>query len=87
MNWSLLGLKRLTPTIMHKCLGTLLHFWGVFLSTQAHPLPYHITIAGRVYPEFCIRWGGGGGWGAGGLQENFKKDALFYEGTQNDRKI
>ena len=21
------------------------------------------------------------------LQENFKKDALFYEGTQNDRKI
>ena len=39
MNWSLLGLKRLIPTIMDKCLGTLLHFWGVFQFTQAHPSP------------------------------------------------
>ena len=27
------------------------------------------------------------GWGEGELQENFEKDALFYKGTQNDRKI
>ena len=26
------------------------------------------------------------GWGERELQENFEKDALFYKGTQNDRK-
>ena len=66
---------------LRSCTNVLGHFCISGAFSYPHrptPLPYHITIAGRVYPEFCIRWGGGGG---------FKKDALFYEGTQNDRKI
>ena len=37
----------------------------------------------RIFPEFqlCI------GWGEGELQENFEKDALFYEGIQKLQKI
>ena len=67
---------------MDKSLGTLLHFWGVFQFTQAQPLPSpHKQCWMRVSRIFfgfqlCI------GWGEGELQENFKKDALFYEGTQ-----
>ena len=64
------------PTIMDKSLGTL---W--------HPT----SNIGRVYLEFFFEFqhcmypyrvkGGGGGIE---LQGNFKKDALFYEGTQNE---
>ena len=68
---------------MDKSLGTLLHFWGVFQFTQAQPLPspdkQNWTRVSRIFfSEFqvCI------GWGEGELQENFKKDARFYEGTQ-----
>ena len=36
----------------------------------------------KNFPQFqlCI------GWGEGELQQNFEKDALFYEGAQNDRR-
>ena len=59
------------PTIMDKSLGTLLHFWAFSNSHRPNP---------RI---FCTRIG----WGEGELQENFEKDELFYERTQNDRKI
>ena len=40
----------------------------------------------RLFCEFqlCILWGGGGGvvGKEGELQENFEKEAIFYEGTQ-----
>ena len=67
---------------MDKSLGTLLHFWGVFQFTQAQPLPSpHKQCWMRVSRiifgfQLCI------GWGEGKLQENFKKDVLFYEGTE-----
>ena len=72
---------------MDKSLEGLLHFWGVFQFTQAQPLPSpHKQCWMRASTSFsdfqrCI------GWGEGELKENFEKDALFYEGTQNDRKI
>ena len=64
-------------------LGTLLHFWGVFEFTQVQPLPSPQkqcwTRVPRIFSEFqlCI------GWGEGELQENFEKDALLKEGTEN----
>ena len=69
---------------MDKSLGTLLHFWGVFQFTQAQPSPHPTNNVGRVYPEFfpsfnfvhCI------GWGEGELNESFKKDDCFNEGTK-----
>ena len=79
MNWSLLGLKRLTPTIMHKCLGTLLHFWGVFLSTQAHPssLPHNHcwTRVSRILHK--VRGGGGGVGGRGDCKKISKRMHCF----------
>ena len=58
-------------TIMNKSLGTLLHFWGFFQFTQVQllPSPHKQGWTGKLY-----RVGGG----EGRLQENFKKDALFY---------
>ena len=67
---------------MHKSLGTLLHFCGVFKFAQAQPLPsphkQRWKGVSRIFPEFqlCI------GWGKGELQDNYEKDALFCEGTQ-----
>ena len=78
MNWSLLGLKRLTPTIMHKCLETLLHFWGVFLSTQAHPssVPHNHcwTRVSRILHK--VRGGGGVG-GRGDCKKISKRMHCF----------
>ena len=69
-------------------------FLGVLQLTQAQPLPSPhkqcwtrqepikcMTRVSRIFSEFehCV------GWGEGELQEKFEKDALFYEGTQNDR--
>ena len=64
---------------MDKCLGTLLHFWGVFQFTQAHPSPLPHNQCWTRVSRILHKVGGE-------LQENFKKDALFYEGTQNDKK-
>ena len=72
---------------MNKSLGTLLHLWGVFQFTHAQPLPsphkQHWTLVSRIFSEFqrCIVWG------RGELQENFKRDLLFYGGIQNLQKI
>ena len=66
---------------MDKSLGTLLHFWGIFQFTQAQPLP---SPHQRVSTLYGVKGGVGGG---GEMQENFEKEALFHEGTQNDRKI
>ena len=85
-------LKIRVPTIMEKSLGTLLRFWGVFRFTPVQNLPSPQNNVGRVYPEFFFRvstlyrvGGGGGGRTAGKFRKGFS--ALFYEGTQNDRKI
>ena len=54
---------------LRSCTNVLGHFCISGAFSYPHrptPLPYHITIAGRVYPEFCIRWGGGGGIGGRG---------------------
>ena len=71
---------------MDKSLGTLLHFWGVFQFTQAQALPSpHKQCWTRVstfFSEFQLSLG----WGEGELQENFQKDAPFYEGTQKWQK-
>ena len=82
-------LRRLVnkTTIVDKSQDTFA-FLGVFQFTQAQPPPSPHkqcwTRVFRMFSEFqhCIRIGWGGG-GEGELQENFEKDALFYEGTQN----
>ena len=72
----------LISTIMDKSLGTLLRFSGVFQFTQVKPLPsphkQRWTHVSKISSEFqlCIGWGG-----EGELQQNFEKDALFWEGT------
>ena len=45
------------------------------------PLTPQTKLDVQMFSEFqlCIGWVGGG---KGEQQENFKKDALFYEGTQ-----
>ena len=63
-------------TIMDKSLGTLA-FLGVFQFTQVqHPFPSPhkqcCTRVSRIFPLYGV--------GEGKLQENFEKDALFYEG-------
>ena len=51
--------------IMEKSLGTLLHFWGIFQFTHAQPLASRYkqcwTLVSRIFSEFrlCIGWGGG----------------------------
>ena len=72
------------PTIMDKSVGTLLHFLGRF-PIHTGPTPpltpqtmLDACIVSRMFSEFqlCIRWG------EGEVQDNFEKDALFYEGTE-----
>ena len=62
-------------------------FLGVFQFTQAQSLPSPHkqcwTRVSRTFSEFQHRIG----WGEGEQQEKFEKDALFYEETQNERKI
>ena len=76
----------LFQTIMVKSLGTLLRFGGVSQFTQVQRLPSPHkqcwTRVSRSFSEFqlCI------GWGEGELQDNFEKDALFYEGTEKWQK-
>ena len=64
-------------TIMNKSLGTLLHFWGIFQFTQVQllPSPHKQGWTGKFFRVSTLYRVGGG---EGGLQENFKKDALFY---------
>ena len=64
-------------TIMNKSLGTLLHFWGVFQFTQVQllPSPHKQGWTGKFFRVSTLYTVG---VGEGGLQENFKKDALFY---------
>ena len=44
------------PTIMDICLGTFLHFWGVFQFSQARPLPSPhkqcVTGVSRIFSKF-----------------------------------
>ena len=53
--------------------------------TPPLPSPHkqHWTLVSRIFSEFqhCIVWG------RGELQENFKRDLLFYGGIQNLQKI
>ena len=61
---------------------TLLHFWGVFQFTQVQPLPsphkQSWTYVSRIFSLFQLCMGEG----EGELEENFEKEALFYEGTE-----
>ena len=74
-----------TTKIMDKSLGTLLNFFGVFEFTQVLPLPSPHKQCWTHVSRFFFRvstlyrlWGE--------LQENFEKDALFYEGTEKWQK-
>ena len=62
------------------------HFWVIFQFTQVQPLPSPHkqcwTCVSRIFFEFQLCMG----WGEGELQENFTKDALFYEGTKKWQK-
>ena len=64
-----------------KVLGHL-HFWAFSNSHRPKLSPHPQNNVGRVHPEFflCI------GWEEGKLQENFEKDALFYEGLRMTEK-
>ena len=75
-------LQSWTEVLGHFCVS------GAF-STSHRPKssPHPTNNVGRVHPEFFSEFQLCIGWGEGKLQENFEKDALFYEGTQNDRKI
>ena len=67
---------------MGKSLGTLLHFWGIFQLTQVQPLPSPHkkcwTSLSRIFSQVSTLYR----VGERELQENFEKDALFYEGTE-----
>ena len=75
------GSFKAQATIMDKSLGTLLHFWGIFQFTQAQPFPSPHKQCwmrlSRISSEFQLYIG----QGERDLQENYEKDALFYEGT------
>ena len=64
--------------------GILLHFWDVFQFTHTLPLPsphkQRWTHVAEFFPQFqlCI------GWGEKKVQENFEKDALFYNSLCTD---
>ena len=72
--------------IMDKSLGTLLHFLGVFCFAKAQLIPsphkQSWTCVSRIFTKFQLYYR----LGEGELQENFEKDACFYEGTQKWQK-
>ena len=52
-------------------------------SHRSNPSPHPTNNVGHMmYPEFFFEFQLCIGWGEGELQENFKKGALFYEGTE-----
>ena len=61
-------------------------FMVIFQFTQVQPLPSPHkqcwTCVPRIFFEFQLYIG----WGEGELQENFKKGALFYEGSEKWQK-
>ena len=69
-------------TNMDKSLGTLCISGRFTIQTGITPPPHPKNNVGRLYleffPSFNILWVG---------RENFEKDALFHEGTKNDRKL
>ena len=67
---------------MDQSFGTLLHFWAFSDSHRPKPSPHPINNVARVYPEFFLCTG----WREGKLQENFEKDAPFYEGPRMTEK-
>ena len=81
-------------TELHSWTKVLGHFCisGAFSNSHRPNLSPHPTNdVGHVHPEFFLvstLYGVKGEVGGGGeMQENFEKEALFHEGTQNDRKI
>ena len=56
-------------------------------SHRPTPFPHPTNNVGRMYTEFFSAFQLCTGWVEEELQENFKKNTLFYEGTQNDSKI
>ena len=79
------NLQSRTKVLGHFCRK----FLDVFQSQPPSPTtPLHFTEnVARIYPEvfsefqLCI------GWGEGELQENFKKETLFNEGTQKLQEV
>ena len=56
-------------------------------SHRPNPSPHPTNNVERMYPEFFSEFQLCTGWVEEELQENFEKNTLFYEGTQNDSKI
>ena len=61
-------------------------FLGHFPIHRSNPSLHLTKNVGRVYPEFFPKFQLCIGWGERELQENFEKDALFYEGTEKWQK-
>ena len=61
-----------TKVLGHFCIS------GTFFNSHSsNPCPHPTNNVGRVYPDFFSKFQLCIGWGEGGLQENFEKDALF----------
>ena len=72
---------------MDKNLGTLLHFWAFpILTGPTPPLTPQTMLDACIQNFFQVSTLYRVGGGRTARKINFKKDALFYEGAQNDRK-
>ena len=77
-----LNIQSWTNVLGHFCISGGIS--NSYRSMQPIPSPYKQcwTRVSRFFSKFqlCV------GWAEGELHENFKKDVLFYEGTQTDKK-
>ena len=74
-------------TIVEKSLGTLEYFRAFSNSHGPNPSSHPTNNVGREYQEFFSEFQLCIGWGEGELQENFKKETLFNEGTQKLQEV
>ena len=79
------NLQSRTKVLGHICRK----FLDVFQSQPPSPTtPLHFTKnVARIYPEVFSEFQRFIGWGEGELQENFKKETLFNEGTQKLQEV
>ena len=74
--------------IMDKSLGTLLHLWGFFFKFRhAQSLPPHHKQCCMHVSRFFFWISTSCRVGEGERQENFEKEALFYEVTQKSQEV
>ena len=72
---------------MDKSLRTLLHSWGFFFFNldRPNPSPHSTNNVECMFPDFCSGFQCHVEWGE--LQENFEKEALFYEVSQKSQEV